>query len=97
MPWPLASVCMLFPLQTLFCNHARHLPLVAILGLLTSWAVRVHIYISAKCYIPKQAKIIQTLLQNVWASLVAQLVKNLSAMQKILVQFLRRDDTLEKG
>ena len=31
------------------------------------------------------------------ASLVAQLVKNLPAMQEILVQFLGRDDLLEKG
>ena len=32
-----------------------------------------------------------------WASLVAQLVKNLSAMQETLVQFLGREDPLEKG
>ena len=31
------------------------------------------------------------------ASLVAQLVKNLPAMQEILVQFLGREDPLEKG
>ena len=31
------------------------------------------------------------------ASLVAQLVKNLSAMQEILVQFLGQEDPLEKG
>ena len=35
--------------------------------------------------------------QGLWASLIAQLVKNLSAMQKILVQFLGREDPLEKG
>ena len=29
--------------------------------------------------------------------LVAQLIKNLSAMQETLVQFLGREDTLEKG
>ena len=88
-PWHLASVWMLFPRQTLFCNHALHLPPVAILSLLTAWVVRVHIYIWAKRYLPKQARIIQTLLQSVWASLVAQLVKNLSAMQKTPVQFLK--------
>ena len=32
-----------------------------------------------------------------WASLVAQLVKNLPAMQKIPVQFLGQEDLLEKG
>ena len=32
-----------------------------------------------------------------WTSLVAQLVKNLPAMQEILVQFLGREDLLEKG
>ena len=32
-----------------------------------------------------------------WASLVAQLVKNPSAMQETLVQFLGREDPLEKG
>ena len=32
-----------------------------------------------------------------WASLVAQLVKNSSAMQETLVQSLRWGDPLEKG
>ena len=32
-----------------------------------------------------------------WASLVAQLVKNLSAMQETLVRFLGQEDPLEKG
>ena len=32
-----------------------------------------------------------------WASLVAQLVDNLPAMQETLVQFLSREDPLEKG
>ena len=32
-----------------------------------------------------------------WASLVAQLVKNLPAMQETLVQFLGQEDSLEKG
>ena len=31
------------------------------------------------------------------ASLIAQLVKNLPAMQETLVQFLGREDPLEKG
>ena len=33
----------------------------------------------------------------IWASLVAQLVKNLSAMQETLVKFLGQEDPLEKG
>ena len=32
-----------------------------------------------------------------WASLIAQLVKNLPAMQETLVQFLGHEDLLEKG
>ena len=32
-----------------------------------------------------------------WASLIAQLVKNLSAMQETLVRFLGQEDPLEKG
>ena len=32
-----------------------------------------------------------------WASLVAQLVKNLPAMQETLVGFLGHEDSLEKG
>ena len=32
-----------------------------------------------------------------WASLVAQLVRNLSAMQETPVQFLGQEDLLEKG
>ena len=31
------------------------------------------------------------------ASLIAQLVKNLPAMQEILIQFLGEEDLLEKG
>ena len=31
-----------------------------------------------------------------WASLIAQLVKNPPAMQETLVQFLGREETLEK-
>ena len=33
----------------------------------------------------------------VWASLVAQLVKNPPAMQETLIRFLGQDDPLEKG
>ena len=33
----------------------------------------------------------------VWASLIAQLVKNLPAMQETLVQFLGQEDPLKKG
>ena len=36
-------------------------------------------------------------LQYSWASLLAQLVKNPPAMQETLVQFLGREDPLEKG
>ena len=36
-------------------------------------------------------------LQYSWASLVAQSVKNLHAMQETPVQFLGREDLLEKG
>ena len=36
-------------------------------------------------------------LQYSWASLVAQLVKNPPAIQETLVQFLGREDPLEKG
>ena len=35
--------------------------------------------------------------QALWASLVAQLVKNLPAMQEMLVRFLVWEDSLEKG
>ena len=36
-------------------------------------------------------------LSHLWASLVAQLIKNPSAMQETWVQFLGREDPLEKG
>ena len=36
-------------------------------------------------------------LQNSWASLVAQLVKNPPAMQETPVRFLGQEDPLEKG
>ena len=35
--------------------------------------------------------------QYSWASLEAQLVKNLPAVQETLVRFLGREDPLEKG
>ena len=39
-----------------------------------------------------------TLLEYIyWDSLVAQLVKNLPAMQETLVQFLGQEDSLDKG
>ena len=38
-----------------------------------------------------------TMLSGIWASQVAQLVKNLPAMQEILGWFLGREDPLEKG
>ena len=34
---------------------------------------------------------------SLWASLIAQLVKNPPAMQETLVEFLGREDPLEKG
>ena len=34
---------------------------------------------------------------TLWASLIAQLVKNSPAMQETLVQFLGQEDPLEKG
>ena len=34
---------------------------------------------------------------KIWASLIAQLVKNLPAMQETPVQFLGQEDPLEKG
>ena len=37
-----------------------------------------------------------TILKQLWASLVAQLVKNLPAMQETWVRFLGREDPLEK-
>jgi len=37
------------------------------------------------------------LLQYSWPCLVAQLVKNLPAIQKTLVRFLGQEDPLEKG
>ena len=36
-------------------------------------------------------------LELYWASLIAQLVKNLPAMQETLVRFLGQKDPLEKG
>ena len=40
---------------------------------------------------------IRTLELGLWASLIAQLVKNPPAMQETLVQFLGQEDLLEKG
>ena len=37
------------------------------------------------------------LVSRIWASLIAQLTKNLPAKQKTLVQFLGWEDLLEKG
>ena len=40
---------------------------------------------------------INILIRRLWASLVAQLVKNPPAVQETWVQFLGREDPLEKG
>ena len=37
------------------------------------------------------------LIEYIWASLVAEMVKNLAAMQEIQVRSLRQEDTLETG
>jgi len=44
-----------------------------------------------------ESPIIQRALYKIGASLVAQLIKNLPAMQEIPVQFLGWEDPLEKG
>ena len=41
--------------------------------------------------------ILCSLLNLLWASLIAQLVKNLPAMQETSVQFLDGEDPMEKG
>ena len=46
---------------------------------------------------PNTGEGIGYLLQYSWASLVAQLVKNLPAMKETWVQFLGWKDSLEKG
>ena len=46
---------------------------------------------------PKGTHELPSTMLNLWASLVAQLVKNPPAMQETLVQFLGQEDQLEKG
>ena len=48
-------------------------------------------------YIPHRTLTIIVCPFSKMASLVAQLVKNLPAMQETLVRFLGREDSLEKG
>ena len=50
-----------------------------------------------KSELPSQAVIVFSWSSKKWASLVAQLVKNLPAMQETPVQFLGWEDPLEKG
>ena len=47
--------------------------------------------------LPSQAVIVFSWSSKKWASLVAQLIKNLPAMQETPVQFLGWEDPLEKG
>ena len=42
-------------------------------------------------------KTFPSLSRTLWASLIAQLVKNLPVMQETLVRFLGQEDPLEKG
>ena len=52
-------------------------------------------YLIGKCgFLPKPLK---KNLTSVWVSLTAQLVKNLPAVQETPIQFLGREDPLEKG
>ena len=50
-----------------------------------------------KSEFPSQAVTVFSWSSKKWASLVAQLIKNLPAMQKTPVQFLGWEDPLEKG
>ena len=45
----------------------------------------------------KESDTTERLSLSLWASLIAQLVKNSPAMQETLVQFLGQEDPLEKG
>ena len=45
---------------------------------------------------PSPASHLKVLVFTLWASLIAQLVKNLPATQETQVQFLGREDSLEK-
>ena len=55
-------------------------------------------YIPAKEHWFHAFQVLQTLLtSNHWASLVAQVVKNLLAVQETWVRSLGREDSLEKG
>ena len=47
---------------------------------------------NSSSYLPPYNKLFKT-----WASLIAQLVKNLPAMQETPAQFLGREDLMEKG
>ena len=48
-------------------------------------------------YHPGDQQIIYFRISQPWASLIAQLVKNLPAVQETLVRFLGWEDPLEKG
>ena len=47
---------------------------------------------NSSSYLPLYNKLFKT-----WASLIAQLLKNLPAMQETPVQFLGQEDLMEKG
>ena len=74
-----------YKIQNHLCSSSWSSPLRSLLGTLKSALLT-------------QLFLLVTVTSNtIWASLVAQLVKNLPAMQETLVQFLGREDSLEKG
>ena len=59
-----------------------------------SWALLLPLPLPPKPILPRAGVVVQ--MCGVWASLVAQMGKNLPAMQENLVQSLGREDPLEK-
>ena len=85
----LASVSLLISFVVLSFTHSR--PMVSSLFLNCTW----HAPVLRPCYSPLPEFSSPPHLPR--ASLVAQLVKNLPAIQETLVQFLGREDALEMG
>ena len=65
---------------------------------LSSGVIRSHLYFKRTTHSPIVSFFFKRgLMIKEWAFLVAQLVKNMPAMQETPVQFLGREDPLEKG
>ena len=79
------------------CQHSTYLPVFNYIKLENLWLLSLQFIKAFFNIFDKVTKFKYIFLGKKWASMVAQLVKNLPVMQESSVRFLDQEDPLEKG